>query len=92
MDVKKLKAEDALLSKDKVLLHTCIIEKKLLIILNIKVLADKNPKVNYRLLLHNVGSCNACVTKRNLISSTNVPYNELVSQRLYDKKIKIIKM
>ncbi len=38
--------------------------------------------------LRNDGSWIVCVRKRNLLNSTNVPYNDLVSHRLYDKRRK----
>jgi hypothetical protein len=37
-------------------------------------------------MLHNGGFCNGCITKRCLHNSGNVPYNDLVSQLLFDKK------
>ncbi len=37
-------------------------------------------------MLHNGGFCNGCITKRRLHNSRNVPYNDLVSQLLFDKK------
>ncbi len=41
------------------------------------------------MLLHNGGFCNGCIRKRCLRNSRKVSYIYLVSQLLYDKKIKV---
>jgi hypothetical protein len=40
------------------------------------------------MVLHNGGFCNGCITKRFLLNSTNVSYNDdLVSTLLHDKRL-----
>jgi hypothetical protein len=41
--------------------------------------------IYYELYIHNGGFCDGCITIHKLDNSTNVSYNDLVSQLFYDK-------
>jgi hypothetical protein len=55
---------------------------------NLALTHKKRITVYQRVLLHNGGFCNGCITKGCLPILTNVSYNDSVSQLIYDKRLK----